>query len=90
MVKMIVGVEGMACGMCESHINSAIRNAFRVDSVSSSRSKKETDIIADEPLDENLDENQVRRVIDNTGYQMTSFRVEPYEKKKGFFARLFG
>lgn len=40
MVKMIVGVEGMVCGMCESHINSAIRNAFNVDSVSSSRSKR--------------------------------------------------
>lgn len=86
MVKMVVGVEGMACGMCENHINSAIRNAFRVDSVTSSRSKKETDIIADELLDENA----VRRVIDNTGYQMTSFKVEPCEKKKGFFARLFG
>lgn len=86
MVKMIVGVEGMACGMCENHINSAIRNAFNVDSVSSSHSKKETDIIADAPLDE----NQVRKVIDNIGYQMTSFKVEPYEKKKGFFARLFG
>lgn len=86
MVKMIVGVEGMACGMCENHINTAIRNAFRVDSVTSSRSKKETDIVADAPLDEAA----VRKVIDGTGYQVTSFKVVPCEKKKGFFARLFG
>lgn len=86
MVKMIVGVEGMACGMCESHINDTIRNAFSVDSVSSSRSKKETDIIAEKPIEE----EKIRKVIDQTGYQVVSFKVEPYEKKKGFFARLFG
>ncbi len=86
MVKMIVGVEGMACGMCESHINDAIRNAFPVDSVSSSRSKKETDIIAKEPIGE----DRVRKVIEQTGYQVTSYKEEPYEKKKGFLARLFG
>lgn len=86
MVKMIVGVEGMACGMCESHINEAIRNAFPVDSVSSSRSKKETDIVAKGPIPE----ENIRKVIDKTGYQVTSYRVEPYEKKKGFLARLFG
>lgn len=86
MVKMIVGVEGMACGMCESHINDAIRNAFSVDSVSSSRSKKETDIIAEKPIEE----EKIRKVIDQTGYQVTSYKVEPYKKKKGFFARLFG
>ena len=86
MVKMIVGVEGMACGMCESHINDAIRNAFSVDSVSSSRSKKETDIIAEKPIEE----EKIRKVIDQTGYQVVSFKVEPYETKKGFFARLFG
>ena len=28
MVKITVGVEGMACGMCEAHINEAVRNAF--------------------------------------------------------------
>ena len=71
MVKMIVGVEGMACGMCESHINDAIRNAFSVDSVSSSRSKKETDIIAEKPIEE----EKIRKVIDQTGYQVTSYKV---------------
>ena len=25
MVKIIVGIDGMACGMCEAHINEAVR-----------------------------------------------------------------
>ena len=30
MVEITVGIEGMACGMCEAHINEAVRNAFQV------------------------------------------------------------
>ncbi len=33
MVKIILGIEGMACGMCEAHINEAVRNAFHVKKV---------------------------------------------------------
>lgn len=86
MVKMIVGVEGMMCGMCEAHVNDAIRQHFKVDSVKSDRNKKETDIVAEMALDENA----VKEVIDATGYQVTSFKVESYEKKKGLFSRILG
>lgn len=27
MVKITVGIEGVACGMCEAHINEVVRNA---------------------------------------------------------------
>lgn len=30
MIRITVGIEGMARGMCEAHINEAVRNAFRV------------------------------------------------------------
>ena len=30
MIKTTLGIEGMMCGMCESHINNAIRNNFKV------------------------------------------------------------
>ncbi len=30
MVKITAGIEGMVCGMCEAHINEAVRKAFRV------------------------------------------------------------
>lgn len=36
MVKITVGVEGMACGMCEAHLGEAVRNAFRVKKVTGS------------------------------------------------------
>ena len=53
MTETILKVDGMACGMCESHINDAIRAAFSVEKVSSSHSKGETVILSQEPLDEN-------------------------------------
>ncbi len=46
MVKITLDVEGMACGMCEAHINDAVRNTFTVKKVSSSHTKKQTVIIA--------------------------------------------
>ena len=36
MVKITLDIEGMACGMCEAHVNDAIRKAFSVKKVSSS------------------------------------------------------
>ena len=47
MWKYTVQVNGMMCGMCESHVNDAVRKAFPVKKVSSSRSKKETTVIAE-------------------------------------------
>ena len=52
MWKYTVHVEGMMCGMCESHVNDAVRKAFPVKKVTSSRSKKETTVIAETELDE--------------------------------------
>lgn len=40
MVKITVGIEGMACGMCETHLGEAVRNAFQVKKVTSSHTKK--------------------------------------------------
>ena len=47
MIKTTVKVDGMMCGMCESHVNDAVRKAFQVDKVTSSHSKGETVIISD-------------------------------------------
>ena len=32
MVKITLRIEGMACGMCESHINDTVRRQFRTSS----------------------------------------------------------
>ncbi len=79
MIKTTVGIEGMMCGMCESHVNDAIRKSFDVKKVSSSHSKKKTEIISEEAIDE----DKLRAVIDETGYTVLSVESEPY-KKKGF------
>ena len=83
MLEIIVEVEGMACGMCESHINDAIRRAFPVKKVSSSRSKGQTVILSQQPLDEDA----LKSVIAQAGYQPGNVTVRPYQRK-GF--PLFG
>ena len=52
MQKITLEIDGMMCGMCESHINDAIRKAFSVKKVSSSHSKDRTEIITADELDE--------------------------------------
>ena len=77
MEKITVGVDGMMCGHCEAHINDAVRNALKVKKVSSSHSKKETVIIAEE----GLTDEQIKSTIDATGYTVTGISREPYVKK---------
>ena len=59
--------------------NDAIRKSFDIKKVSSSHSKKKTEIISEEAIDE----DKLRAVIDETGYTVLSVDSEPY-KKKGF------
>ena len=82
MVKTVLTIDGMACGMCESHVNDAIRNALRVKKVTSSHAKGETEILSEEPLDEEA----LRAAIKETGYDLVSISAAPYEKR-GLFGR---
>ena len=66
-IQTTVKVSGMACSMCEAHINDAIRGAFPVETV----------ILSKEPLDENA----LRAAIDATGYTAGKIHAETYEKK---------
>ena len=77
MWKYTVEVDGMMCGMCEAHTNDAIRKAFKVKKVESSHTKKQTVIIAEEEIDE----DELRGVITNLGYDMGKVTKEPYKKK---------
>lgn len=42
MTETVLKIDGMACGMCEVHVNEAIRNHFDVKKVTSSARKGET------------------------------------------------
>lgn len=77
MTKTVLKIDGMMCGMCESHVNDAIRNAFAVKKVSSSHAKGETEIISEEALDE----TKLAEVIKNTGYTLNGISSEPYQKE---------
>jgi copper chaperone CopZ len=81
MLKIVLKIDGMMCGMCESHINDAIRGAFKVKKVTSSHSKGETVIITEQ----DIDENDLRNTIEKTGYKVISVTKEPYVKK-GLFS----
>ena len=50
MIKTILEIEGMACGMCEAHIKAAVRRAFSVKKVTSSHTRGRTEIISEQPL----------------------------------------
>ena len=78
MEKITVKIDGMMCGMCESHMNDTFRQNFKVKKVSSSHAKGETVAIVDEDIPE--------EAVEKTGYTFISAEREPYEKK-GFFAR---
>lgn len=80
MIQTIVKVDGMMCGMCELHVNDAVRNAFPVKKVSSSRQKGETEILSEAPLDAAA----LQKAIEATGYTVSGITERPYEKK-GFF-----
>ena len=82
MIKITVGIEGMACGMCEAHINDAVRQNFSVKKVTSSHTKKQTVIIAKN----DISEQELKKVIADTGYEVVSLSSEPYEKK-GLFGK---
>ena len=77
MTRTTVHVSGMVCGMCEAHVNDAVRSAFPVKKVSSSRVRGETVIESETPLDH----EKLRQVISNTGYLMLSASEEEMTKR---------
>ncbi len=84
MIRTVVKVDGMMCGMCEAHVNDAVRKALTVKKVSSSHTKGETVILSDEALTEEA----IRSAIDPTGYTVMGITSGPYEKKG--LHKLFG
>lgn len=83
MYQITLKIDGMACGMCESHVNDAIRAKFPVKKVTSSHSKGESVILTEQEIGEDA----LRGVIEPTGYKVTGYISVPYEKK-GLFGHL--
>ena len=82
MVQITLKIEGMQCGMCEAHVNDAVRRTFPVKKVTSSHGKGQTVIIAKE----DIPEDKLRETIEASGYRVLAMENAPYEKK-GLFGR---
>ena len=84
MIQYILKIDGMMCGMCESHVNDAVRKALpQAKRVSSSHLKKRTSFVTEAPIDEAA----LRAAVDATGYTVLEMTSAPYEKK-GLFSFL--
>ena len=71
MVKIELKIDGMACSMCEAHINDTIRSQWNVRKLKSSWKKGTTSFLCDvAPSEEDL-----HAILDPTGYRLLSFRV---------------
>lgn len=82
MYKTVLKIEGMMCGMCEAHVNEAIRNAVSPKKVNSSHSKGIAEVITETQPDSSL----LREAVEKDGYKVLDITTAPYEKK-GLFGR---
>lgn len=85
MKEIVIEVEGMRCGMCESHVCDAIRRASeKVKKVTASHLKNNAVVIADDDLEPAI----ITAAIAAQGYGAGVYSEKPYEKKC-FLAKLF-
>lgn len=80
MNKYILKIDGMKCGMCESHVNDILRKRFKLKKVSSSHSKNETIMLTEEEI--SFDE--IKNAFEDTGYKIIDIE-KSIAIKKGLF-----
>ena len=80
MIKTVLKIDGMMCGMCESHMNDVVRKSCSPKKVNSSAKSGETVVISEAPLDIPYLKQQIKDI----GYELVSYTSEPYEKKGDF------
>ena len=83
MYKTIAKVDGMRCGMCESHVNDVVRRNFDVKKVKASLAKGEVVIVSEQPVAE----QKLRFAVGAQGYAVGTVTSEEY-KQKGLFGWL--
>ncbi len=77
MYKTTVKIDGMACSMCEAHVNDAVRRAFKVKKVTSSHKSGTCTILSETAPGQ----AELAAALDPTGYRVLSVESEPYQKK---------
>ena len=79
MLKVTMKIDGMSCGMCEAHINDAIRKVFSVKKVTSSHRKGITELLIQDAVDTQL----LKHAVEEFGYKVLDIRCEP-DERQGF------
>ena len=78
MFKTTLKIDGMMCGMCESHVNDIVRKAFpEASKVKSSRRKGECSFITADRIDGKAVEDSLNEM----GYKLLAVKTESYEKR---------
>ncbi|NLG58119.1 MAG: heavy-metal-associated domain-containing protein [Clostridiales bacterium] len=67
MEKLLLPVEGMACGHCEIAVQDAVRKLPGIKKVKASKRKKEAAVEYDPGL---TTPEQIKKAINDTGYQV--------------------
>lgn len=80
MYQYTLTIDGMACGMCEAHVNDTVRLAAPGVRVRSSYKKGQSVIVSEQPLD--LD--ALRSALEKTGYRVSETACTAVEKKRLF------
>ncbi len=68
MMKITVKIDGMMCGMCQSHIADVIRQGFDGVRVKASWSRGQAVIISKA----DISDDRLQKTIDQTGYRFIS------------------
>ena len=63
MIKTTIKIDGMACGMCEAHVNDALRKVIKAKKITSSHKKKEAVVVSENELNEE-EKNNRYKVLD--------------------------
>ncbi len=82
MIIITLDVEGMHCGMCETHVNDVVRRAGGIKKVKLSHIKGKTRVVAEDGTSAEL----IKLAIEKQGYGVGKVVVQPCEKR-GLFGR---
>lgn len=77
MRKITAHIDGMQCGMCESHVNDLVRKNFKVKKVKSSHRTGECTIIAEC----DIPRPELEKKLGEMGYRLLDMESEEYQKK---------
>lgn len=84
MLKIVLEVEGMHCGMCETHVNDVVRRVEGVKKVKSSHAKGRTEVIVEDSVNTAL----IKEAIAKQGYGVG--RIETQRMKSTGCSRARG